>query len=84
MKTSFNNYEPSFGMALHIPNKKQVEKKLSDDFVRCHGGYIVNLAYIVGIENLEICLRGGSRLPIGTRFYDEFKSRYLEYHVGEI
>lgn len=63
---------------------KQVEKKLSDDFVRCHGGYIVNLAHIVGVENLEICLRGGSKIPIGTRFYDEFKSRYLEYHVREI
>ena len=63
---------------------KQVEKKLSDDFVRCHGGYIVNLAHIVGVENLEICLSGGSRLPIGTRFYDKFKSRYLEYHVREI
>lgn len=46
MKTSFNNYEPSFGMALHIPNKKQVEKKL--------GGYLA--------EQLEIATPALERL----------------------
>lgn len=61
---------------------KQVEKKLNSDFVRCHGGYIVNLGQVMGVENLEISLKNGIKIPIGKSFDNQFKIRYLEYYKG--
>lgn len=62
---------------------KQVEKKLNACFVRCHGGYIVNLGQVIGVENLEISLKGGIKIPIGKSFDNQFKIRYLDYYAGK-
>lgn len=58
---------------------RQVETRLVDSFARCHGGYIVNLMYVSGMENTEIFLKNGKTLPIGKRFLDTFKDKYLNY-----
>ncbi len=59
---------------------KQLERKLIDKFVRCHGGFIVNLDYVTGMEKFETFLSNGAALPVGKRFYENYKSKYLEYH----
>ncbi len=59
---------------------KKIESKLGSSFARCHGGFIVNLAYVSGIDGNQLYLKDGTKLPIGMRFYEEFKLRYLKYY----
>ena len=57
---------------------------LGESFVRCHGGFIVNLAYVSVIEGNEILLKNGCKIPVGLRFFDDFKMRYLKYYSDRI
>ncbi len=63
---------------------RQMEKSLSSRFARCHGGFIVNLDYVTGLEKQEVLLASGNKLPVGKRFYDAFKLRYLNYFAERI
>lgn len=59
---------------------KKMEGKLGNTFVRCHGGFIVNLSYVSGIVGTEVILKDGNKIPIGMRFFDSFKMKYLKYY----
>ena len=59
---------------------KKIDGMLGSCFARCHGGFIVNLDYVSGIDGNEIYLKDGSKLPIGMRFFEEFKQKYLKYY----
>lgn len=59
---------------------RKIESKLSNSFARCHGGFIVNLDYVSSIDGNEIHLKDGSRIPIGMRFFEDFKMKYLKYY----
>ncbi len=59
---------------------RKIESKLGNSFARCHGGFIVNLSYVSSIDGSDLQLKDGSQLPIGMRFYEEFKLSYLKYY----
>lgn len=58
---------------------RKLDGKLGNTFGRCHAGFIVNLAYVSGIEGNEVLLKDGRRIPVGMRFFDSFKIKYLKY-----
>ncbi|MBR3833420.1 MAG: DNA-binding response regulator [Lachnospiraceae bacterium] len=59
---------------------RKIESKLGSSFARCHGGFIVNLAFVSGIDGTELYLKDGSKIPIGMRFFENFKMQYLKYY----
>ena len=59
---------------------RKIDSKLGGSFARCHGGFIVNLAYVSGIDGNQLYLKDGTKIPIGMRFFDEFKLKYLKYY----
>lgn len=59
---------------------KKLDIKLLPQFARCHGGFIVNLAFCNGMEKYEVSMNDGSVLPIGKSFYDEFREKYLKFY----
>lgn len=59
---------------------KKIESKLGSSFARCHGGFIVNLAYVSGIDGNQLYLKDGTIIPIGMRFFENFKLKYLKYY----
>ena len=59
---------------------KEMERELQDkDFIRCHTSYIVNLAYIKGVNKLELELITGELLPISQPKRKVFMERLAEY-----
>ncbi len=58
---------------------RKVEERLTDNFARCHGGYIVNLMYVSGMESGEVHLKNGKTLPVGKRFHNDFRNKYLKH-----
>ncbi len=59
---------------------KKIEGKLGNSFARCHGGFIVNLAYVSGIDGNQLYMKDGTKIPIGMRFFEDFKLKYLKYY----
>lgn len=62
---------------------RKVEERLMESFVRCHGGYIVNLMYVAGMEPGEVHLKDGSSIPIGKRFCNDFMKKYIKFFEDE-
>lgn len=59
---------------------KEMERELeSYGFARCHTSYLVNLAYIQGLQKLEIRLITGETLPISQPKRKEFTQKLTEY-----
>lgn len=59
---------------------REMEKKLcSQDFVRCHSGYLVNMYYIKRIEKLDIILTTGEHIPISQPRRREFMEHITDY-----
>lgn len=48
-------------------------------FVRCHASFIVNMAYVKSVENLEAVLTTGERVPISQPKRKEFMERLADY-----
>ncbi len=59
---------------------KKIVSKLGSSFARCHGGFIVNLDFVSGIDGNEIYLKDGSKIPVGMRFFEDFKMKYLKHY----
>ncbi len=57
-----------------------LQKRLADHMVRCHSGYLVNLAYVREMESdkVELDLPGVS-IPVGKTFREQTKQAYLQY-----
>lgn len=58
---------------------RKIVNGFSDRIVRCHGGFVVNLAYIRVVERERIILENGTKLPIGRTYRDKFMEQYLSY-----
>ncbi len=56
-----------------------LEKELSEDFVRCHRAYIVNLKYVQSYDTNSITLENGDLVPLAKQKYREFVRKYLKY-----
>lgn len=63
---------------------RKIEEQLGSSFGRCHGGFIVNLAYVSGIDGNEVFLKDGKKIPIGLRFVESFKMKYLMYYSDKM
>lgn len=52
---------------------------LTDDFVRCHRSYVVNLAYVQAIDSNEVLLESGDRIPIAKGSRGDLSRALLNY-----
>lgn len=57
-------------------------EKLSENFVLCHRGYLVNMAYIKSIVGLEMQLNSGEKITVSKRRLSETKDRYFGFLVN--
>lgn len=63
-----------------IGKLKEEEKKLSSyGFVRCHQGFLVNMAYIKLIEKTFIVLKDGSQIPVSKRLRPSVMDVFNKY-----
>ena len=58
---------------------KELEQRLSADFVRCHRAYVVNLRYVRRYDGAEITLENGDSVLMAKTKYAEFVRRYMDY-----
>lgn len=55
------------------------EGKLSDSFIRCHKSFIVNLAYVEGIDSRGFVMKEGEIVKISRPYLNESKEAYYSY-----
>ena len=62
-------------------NMKEVSALLcaQRQFVQCHQSFVVNMAFVKGVEGLEIILNTGERLPVSQPRRKEFMMKMTEY-----
>ena len=80
--------------AVYIEEKKQIIKvelkmaisklkeMLSNDFIKCHRSYIVNLPRIERITKTDVVMEGDRIVPLSRRMYAEVNQAFIEYHKG--
>ncbi|NBH14029.1 DNA-binding response regulator [Lachnospiraceae bacterium] len=57
----------------------ELEGRLSEDFVRCHRAYIVNLRYVLKYTANSITLENGTEILLSKQKYGDFVRKYLKY-----
>lgn len=58
------------------------EQLLRDSrFVQCHRSYIVNMSEISSIDDKEITVRGGRKLPV-SKSYSDIKKKFAKWMIG--
>lgn len=57
----------------------ELEDRLSEDFVRCHRAYIVNLRYVLKYSANSITLENGTEILMSKQRYADFVRKYLKY-----
>lgn len=76
-------------MLLHFEGQEQIVYKsmkeiasileLQRQFVRCHASFILNMAYVKRVENLEVVLTTGERIPVSQPKRKEFMGKLADY-----
>ncbi len=74
---------------LHFEGQEQIVYKsmkeiasileLQRQFVRCHASFILNMAYVKRVENLEVFLTTGERVPVSQPKRKEFMGKLADY-----
>ena len=59
---------------LNISLQKLYEKIESIGFIRCHKSFIVNIDYIESFNKSICTLKNGDAVPLGRKYYKEFKN----------
>ena len=62
----------------------KIAKQLGRNFLRCHGGYIINYNYIQVCKRETVEMTSGVELPIGRSYRRQFHEQYMrliEQHV---
>ncbi len=62
----------------------KIAKQLGRNFLRCHGGYIINYNYIQVCKRETVEMTSGVELPIGRTYRSQFHEQYMrliEQHV---
>jgi DNA-binding LytR/AlgR family response regulator len=62
-----------------IKSLKTTLNDLSDDFVRCHNSYIVNMNYIQSISRTGCVLTNNMNLPISMTYWKSFQASYVKF-----
>ena len=52
------------------------------DFLLCHRGFVINLAWAKMIRRYEFVLKNDATVPIGKARYAECHKSFLEYITG--
>lgn len=62
-----------------------LSKKLSNNMVRCHGGYLVNLSHVtyLGSEKLVMDIPD-MEIPVGKTYREQAKQAYLRYWMDRM
>ena len=60
-----------------INTLKDIEKKVSKNFIRIHRSFIVNRAHIASIQRCFVTLENGEKLPIPYKKYVQIKNNIL-------
>ena len=68
LKTTFEEYASAFP---------------AEHFIRCHRGYIVNLAHVIKFTYKELTLSGNVIIPIGRAFSEKVMTRLKQYFSGD-
>lgn len=64
--------------------KDLYEKIKKNGFIRCHKSYIVNAKYIQTFNKIECKLQKGIVVPIGRKYYKDFRNAFLENEFNNI
>jgi DNA-binding LytR/AlgR family response regulator len=65
-----------------ISTLREIEKSLDENFIKCHKSFIVNLAYIIGVEKGDFLLATGERVPISRANLTKSKFDFMMYKGG--
>lgn len=57
---------------------------LSGKFVRCHGGFVVNLAHIASVNGERLTMDNGQEIFVSRTYYDHFVESYLAYYAKRV
>lgn len=58
---------------------KDLEKKLNEDFIKCHRSYLINLAFLQKYENSQVTLEDGSQIPVSRTHHQLLMDAMLHY-----
>lgn len=61
-----------------------IEKRLSDEFYKCHRSYIVNIKHIDSIKKYDAVMDNGSTIPVSRRIYNDFNSAFIAFYRRKI
>ena len=59
-----------------------LEEVLGEGFFRCHRGYLVALAAVIGYDNTSITVAGGEKIYLSKQKYAEFAKRCSQFMRG--
>lgn len=61
------------------PLKRYAEELAGDGFVRCHHGFLVNLAHVVAVAGLDATLVDGTTVPVGRNRRTDFLAALTDH-----
>lgn len=61
-----------------------IEKRLSDEFYKCHRSYIVNIKHIDSIKKYDAVMDNGAAIPVSRRIYNDFNSAFIAFYRRKI
>lgn len=61
----------------------EIEEMLSEDFLRCHQSYLVNMNYIQKFSKI-IELKSGEDIPVSRPKFEVAKNKFTQYLIGKV
>lgn len=55
-----------------------INKRITDGFLRCHSGYLVNPLYVKSIERFSLTMADGKKIPVPEKKYTTVKAMLLK------
>lgn len=61
-------------------NMGNIEKRLGNEFYKCHRSYIVNIKHINSIKKYDAVMDNGLSIPVSRRNYNDFNSTFIAFY----
>ena len=74
----------SYLVPIHTSFETYVRAFPEHSFVRCHRGYLVNMAHIERFTSNEVTLIDGTRIPIGRNYKEGALSAFQVFFMNEV
>jgi len=58
---------------------ENLEKKLDENFFKCHRSYLINLKYLYSFKNNIAYMNNGENIPVSRLRYKEFTNAIMQY-----